>query len=192
MALLTAIRKEQDETLRNELSAYLAGSLVQTKNRENFAFLKKCIQMYRHPDADGPAAAAALTLGSMRTQEALRILQLASPLDEEELAEHEIAKAQRWVITGRSVTGYPRTRLPASDDDRVKELVLANAFYAEGEEAALGAEAVVWNAPRNKALVEVMIRPDPSTAMEYHVVVERVPGSVQQFRISGVWLNLVA
>ena len=190
--LLSAIRTEPDRALRIELSAYLAGSMVQSKDRESIAFLKECMQMYRDTDADGPAVAAALTLGSMRTTEALGILRMARHLDEEELAEHEIAKAQRWITSARSVVGYPTPGRQAGDDERVKELVLANAFYAEGEEAGLGVDAVIWNMRRDKALVEVMIKQDPTSPRGYQVIVERVPGRVGEFRISGIWLNLVA
>ena len=61
-SLLRAIRTERDHALRIELSAYLAGSLVQTRDREYLTFLRSCIERYRDDEGDMPAAAAALAL----------------------------------------------------------------------------------------------------------------------------------
>ena len=191
-ALLDAIRVERDQELKVELSVYLAGSLVQTNGGVYTAFLEQCMRTYRHPDMEGPAATAALALGSMRTQESLRILRIAKPLDEQNLPEHEIGKAQRWIADGRVVPGRLARERADAPEDRVKELVQANAFYAEGEEASLAISGVTWSARRDRALVEVTIGADRRSAREYHVTVERVPGGSDRFRISGIWLNMVA
>src|SRR4029450_8451609 len=115
------------------------------------AFLERCLRTYRETDAEGPAASAALALGSARTREALHLLRLAEPLDEQELPEHESAKARRWITTGRVVSYRISDRL-VSDDDRVKRLVLDNAFYAEGEEGTLAVNSLLWSTGRDKAL----------------------------------------
>jgi hypothetical protein len=119
-------------------------------------------------------------------------LQLARPLDEEELAEHEIAKARRWIESGRRVIGYRTSDRATGDDGLIEQLVLGNAFYAEGEKRGLGVEAVTWNSGRERALVGVVIREDSGSLREYHVTVERVPGRAGAFRISGVWLNVIS
>lgn len=190
-ALLQAIRTEQDPARRTELSAYLAGSLVQTRDQDYLTFLERCIRRYRVDEEDMPAAAAALALGSMKTTEALAILRLARPLDEDELAEHEIAKAGRWIETGKPIAGN-RTFDATSDDGLVERLVLENAFYAEGEEKGLSVDAVTWNTGRDRALVSVMVHEDSGEMREYHVTVERVPGGARPFRIRGVWLNVIS
>jgi len=190
-ALLEAIRTEQDPALRIELSAYLAGSLVQTRDQDYLTFLERCIRRYRADDQDMPAAAAALALGSMKTSEALAILRFARPLDEEELSEHEIAKARRWIERGRPVVGY-RPPDGTGDDGLVEHLVLENAFYAEGEEKGLGVEAVTWNTGHDRALARVVVREDSGSVREYNVIVEPLPGRVSAFRISGIWLNVLS
>jgi hypothetical protein len=190
--LLRAVRTERDPPLRIELSAYLAGSLVQTRDQGYLTFLKSCIERYRDDEGGMPAAAAALALGSRKTAEALAILQLARSLDEEELGEHEIAKARRWIESGRAVIGFPTSEHAAGDDRLVEQLVLGNAFYAEGEERRLGVEAVTWNSRRDRALVGVVIREDSGSIREYHVIVERVSGRAGAFRISGIWLNMIS
>jgi hypothetical protein len=191
-ALLEAIRTERDPALKMELSAYLAGSLVATRDREYLTFLKRCIERYRDDEADMPAAAAALALGSMKTADALAILQLARSLDEEDLAEHEIAKARRWIESGRPVVGYRTSDHATGDDGRIEQLVLRNAFYAEGEERGLDVEEVTWNSGRDRALVGVTIREDSGSLREYHVIVERVRDRASTFRIVGVWLNMIS
>jgi hypothetical protein len=190
--LLSTVRSERDLASRIELSAYLSGSLVQARGPEYLQFLRDCMELYRDDEADVLAAAAALTLGTMRTAEASRILRVARELDEEVLAHHEIAKAQRWVDSRRAVTGYRRPDQIATEDGRLKQFVLANAFYAEGEEAGLAVETVTWNQRRDKALVEVVIYEESTLAREYHVIVEPVVGKVGEFQITGIWLNLVA
>jgi len=189
-ALLAAIRAERARDVKVELSAYLAGSLVETKDPRYLAFLKQCMRTYRETDAEGPAASAALALGSAATMEARSILRIARPLDEEVLPEHEIAKAQRWTASGRVGTRTPGQ--PGSEDDAVKALVRSNAFYAEGEETTLAVNAVIWTARRDKALVEVRVGSDPAAAREYHVVVARVSARPADLRIVGIWLNMVA
>ncbi len=139
-----------------------------------------------------PAAAAALALGSIKTADALAILQLARPLDEDEVAEHEIAKARRWIESGRPVVGYRTSDHATGDDGRIEQLVLANAFYAEGEERGLGVEAVTWNSGRDRALVGVVIREDSGSLREYYVIVERVQGRASSFGIIRVWLNMIS
>lgn len=189
-ALLSTIAVERDAALEVELSGYLAGALVRSTGADDTAFLEHCLRRYRQTDAEGPAASAALALGSARTPEALRILRIAEPVDEEALPEHEIAKARRWITTTR-VVSHRRSGRPVSDDDRVKRLVLDNAFYAEGEEGSLAVNAVLWSARRDKALVEVTVG-QATAQKEYRVTVQRVPGRRAEFRIAGIWLNLVA
>jgi hypothetical protein len=191
-SLFDAIQRETDDELRAELSAYFVGALVQTNSREYRSFLAQSIRQYRKDGAEMIAAAAALTLGTMRTRDALNMLRAAKHLDEQDLPDHEIAKAQRWISSGRSIKGYKARSVGTSSDERVTQLVLANAFYTEREEARTSAAAVVWNAEGNKALVEVLIYDGPKAAREYHVIVERVPEGSNAFRISGIWLNLVA
>jgi hypothetical protein len=190
--LFRAIQRETDGELRAELSAYFVGALVQTNSREYRSFLAQSIRHYRTDGAEMVAAAAALTLGTMRTRDALSMLRAAKHLDEQDLPDHEIAKAQRWISTGRSIKGYKGPSEVKNNDDRATQLALANAFYAEGEEARTSADVVVWNVEGDRALVEVLIYEGPKAAREYHVIVERAPEGLSALRISGVWFNLIA
>jgi hypothetical protein len=191
-ALLDTARSERDVSMRIELSSYLAGSLVQARKGEHLKFLRDCIAQYRDDEADVVAAAAALTLGTMRTADAAQILRVARDLDAENLAHHEIAKAQRWINSGRAVIGYPRAGQIVAGEDGLREFVLSRAFYAEAEESGLAVETVIWNKRHDKALVEVAVYERSALAREYHVVVAPVSGKAGEFLITGIWLNLVA
>jgi hypothetical protein len=183
-----AIGSEEDGEKKSLMSSFLAGALVEPASREEWDFLQSCIKSYKEED-DGASINAALALGTNASQKALRLLQTARPLDEEQIPDNEIAKAVRW-IKQKSSTRPTASTGAQSDSVQIRRTVLQNAFYAEGERKYLSLEKIVFTKEKTRALVSVEIYHGPKNARGYDLVLQK--NNIGTWKIVGVWFSWIA
>ena len=160
---------------------------MQPSSQEEWDFLQISIKGYRDED-DGASINAALALGTNGSEKALRLLQTAQPLDEDQIPDNEIAKAVRWIQHGPPNKGATSTGTQ-SDSEQIRRTVLENAFYAEGERKHLSVEKIVFTKEKSRALVSVEIYRGPKDARGYDVVLQKSTGT---WEIVGVWFSWIA
>ena len=138
---------------------------------------------------------AVLALGENGSQRALEILQTVEPMEQprdpdSDVAEiiEEIRYAIRWLT--QKPPNKPNTSAEVrSDSDQIKQIVLENAFYAEGQRANLSVEDVIFTQDKSRAVASVEIYHGPKNAQGYDVVVARRSG---KWRVVGIWATWAA
>lgn len=189
-AVRRAIGLEKNRERRWLMTAFFAGALVEPVSEEDWGLLRTCIKGYKSRDEGRSFASipAALALGTNGSSRALRLLQIATKLDEDLIPDNEIGKAIRWIRQPSNREEVTSKRLD-SPVEQVKGIVLANAFYAEGELDNTKVEKVVFTKDSARALAFVEVYRGPKDARGYEVVLVR---NADSWRIVGVWYSWVA
>ncbi len=187
-ALLQTIRSEKNRERKWLISAYLAGALVEPSSKAEWDFLEICVKGHKDETKGFAATSAALALGMNGSTEALRLLQTAGPLDEDQIPDSEIGKAVRW-IKQKAAAQAATSNEPRPDSEQIKQRVLENAFYAEGERESLSVRGIIFTENKNRALASVEIYHGPKDARVYEIVLQKSSGT---WRITGTWMSFVA
>lgn len=193
--LLDAIRGEKDKGMKLFMSSFLAGALVEPASEEEWKFLATCIRSYRDEDEGAASLSAALALGENGSQRALHILEAIEPAGHPQDSDSdmtdiidEIHQASRW-ITQKSASNPSISAERGSASEQIKQTVLDNAFYAEGERPDLSVEEVIFTGDKRRALASVEVYHGPKNARGYDIVLEHRSG---KWKIIGIWVTWLA
>jgi|SRR5579864_277834 len=188
--LLAAVKSEKNSDKRLELSVLLAGALVQPASKEEWAFLENSIQRKKEGRDAVLAFSAALALGMNGSHSALQLLQkeeVARPAaDTSDDSAKEIATAIQWIKHKRANSN---TSSSGSDSEKITKIVLANAFYAQGDSDQPSVERTVFTKDKTRALATVQIYHGPKNAQGYDVVLQKSEGV---WKIVGIWFSWAA
>lgn len=194
--LFDAIPREKDKEMKSFISDFLAGALVEPASEEEWNFLATCIKEYRNEDQVLATEFAILALGENGSQRALHILQAIEPAEQPRDPDSDVADAIEEIHHAvRWITQKPPYKPNAlaetrSDLEQVKQIVLENAFYAEGERADLSVEDVILTDDKSRALASVEIYHGPKNARGYDIVLERRHSGT--WGIIGIWVTWLA
>ena len=192
--LLDEISREKDKEMKLFMSSFLAGALVEPTSEEEWSFLAKCIKGYTDEEEGLATGFAVLALGENGSQRALQILQTVEATKQPQDPDSDVAgvieeihRAGRW-ITQKAANNPGILTEGKSDLEQIKQTVLENAFYAEGERANLSVEDVIFTPGKNRALASVEIYHGPKDAQGYDVVLERHSGKWRIIGIGWTWV----
>ena len=193
--LLDAIPGLRRKEMKLFMSSFLAGALVEPASEEEWNFLAACIKRYKDEDQSVVSFSAAIALGENGSQRALDILQAVEPVRQPQGPYSDVVDvievirgASRW-ITQKSANEPTISTEGKSDLEQVKQIVLENAFYAEGARADLSVEDVIFTGDKSRALASVEIYHGPKNARGYDVVLAR---HSEKWKIIGIWGTWVA
>lgn len=190
--LLEAIKNEKDREKRLELSALLAGALVQPLSKEEWAFLENCVQRSKRKENRNSVVSfsAALALGTNGSQAALQLLEEGGPssANTDDDSAKEIAIAIQW-IKEKSLGKKAAISGAGSDSEQIAATVLANAFYAERDSTQPSVEKTVFTKDKTRALAVVQVYHGPKNAQGYDVVLQKSEGI---WKIVGIWFTWAA
>lgn len=192
--LLRVIATEKDHEKKWLMSSFLAGALVAPSSNQEWHFLETCLEGYKEENAAQENAAlasfsAAVALGINGSPRALQLLRTAAPSNQTPNSDNDTAQvirdAIRWI---KERANSNKQTIPAetkSDSEQIKQVVLGNAFYAEGQLDSLSVEDIAFTRDKARALVTVEVR-GPTDVLGYDLVLDRRSGV---WKITGVWVS---
>lgn len=190
--LRRVIAAEKDYEKKWLMSSFLAGALVEPSSNEEWRFLENCLKGHKDESRALASFSAAVALGINGTPRALQFLQTLVPSGQAPQPDNDtvqvVSEAIRW-IKERANSNKPA--IPAetnSDSGQIKQVILENAFYAQGQQERLSVSDIVFTRDKGRALAVVEIR-GPTDSLGYDLVLDGRSGA---WRITGVWASWAA
>jgi hypothetical protein len=181
------IAKEKNPEKKWVMAAFLAGALVEPASREEWDFLRSCVEGYRGQDQSYASFSAVLALGINASPKALRLLQLVGPPEQKSGSENdtveEAGQAIRWA-NRRSGFKSSTSSEKGADSDLIKQTILHDAFFAASGARKVSFDEMSFTENRTRVLVSLKVPAKNGNPQGYDVLLKKQDGV---WKIVGAW-----
>jgi hypothetical protein len=169
------------------MAAFLAGALVEPSSREEWDFLRSCVEGYRDQDQSYASFSAVLSLGINASPKALQLLQSVGSPEQKSSLENdtveEAGQAIRWA-NQRPAFRAPAPSEKGPDSDLIKQTILHDAFFAVGGAKKVSFDEMSFTENRTRVLVSLKVPARNGNQQGYDILLRKQAGA---WKIVGVW-----
>jgi hypothetical protein len=174
------IAKEENPEKKWVMAAFLAGALVEPASREEWDFLRSCVEGYRGQDQSYASFSAVLALGINASPKALQLLQLVGPPEQKSDSENdtveEAGQAIRWA-NRRSGFKSSTSSEKGADSDLIKQTILHDAFFAASAARKVSFDEMSFTENRTRVLVSLEVPARNGNPQGYDVLLRKQDGA---------------